>query len=583
VPADNNEEMKMKANPKPAIKKIARIRDKATESYLEVIEFPISRTNVKRLDLPPSVVSDPKAFLKRLRDAGAILPKDDDQRNNLLSSVARSDPSEDWVYEAQTGWTKSRKAFVIVDGVIGSTKSKIIGVNRTSSVRDPSGRLSNSGSWKSWRNNVAEPARLSTILMFGICAALAAPLLAINKRPSFTICMFGRSRVGKSIATLLGASAIGIGRTDDLITWNIKDARLEERISEFNDALFPIDDLSGMEGSRKEKYQRIRNLAYRISQGLSTARHSSFTAAHGGVHRTWRSIVLTSSEKSIRDLARAVKLERQHGEALRLIDVPAVFDNLDHIFDRVPEDLDRDNFKRWKKDTFKKLADACKVDHGKASRKYVKALIAGRAKLEKYIQAKLEYFVRHVCDEYDGDVARDVAESIGLLYAAGILGIRCGLLPWSKLELLDALTKCYIGARELLPDDGVAVRQGITALRSKLHELPRINKNAARKAHFDEIDGYRKRRKKENRYVIKRDAFNSIFASGTQRELIIEWLIQKHQITLATSKESVGAPSPGPKEQFKWPNGKRHRSIEIALPRRQNKRVKQNGAAHRAN
>jgi hypothetical protein len=301
------------------------------------------------------------------------------------------------------------------------------------------------------------------------------------------------------------------------------------------------------------------------------------------VHRTWRSIVLTSSEKSIRDLARAVKLERQHGEALRLIDVPAVFDNLDHIFDRVPEDLDRDNFKRWKKDTFKKLADACKVDHGKASRKYVKALIAGRAKLEKYIQAKLEYFVRHVCDEYDGDVARDVAESIGLLYAAGILGIRCGLLPWSKLELLDALTKCYIGARELLPDDGVAVREGITALRSKLHELPRINKNAARKAHFDEIDGYRKRRKKENRYVIKRDAFNSIFASGTQRELIIEWLIQKHQITLATSKESVGAPSPGPKEQFKWPNGKRHRSIEIALPRRQNKRVKQNGAAHRAN
>jgi uncharacterized protein (DUF927 family) len=573
------QETTMNTRQKATIKKIARVRDKATENYLEAIEFPISKTNINRLELAPSVVNDLKAFAKRLRDAGATLPKEDEKLNQILSSVAKSDAPEEWVYEAQTGWTEGRKAFVLVDGAIGDVTTKIIGVNRANSIKDPSGRLSNSGSWKSWRDTVAEPARLSSILMFGICVALAAPLLAIINRSSFTICLFGLTRVGKSIATLLGASVIGTARIDDLITWNIKDARLEERISEFNDALFPIDDLSNMDGSGKEKYQRIRDVAYRISQGLATARHSSFTAAHGGIHGSWRSIVLTSSEKSIRDLARAVKLERQHGEALRLIDVPAVFDNLDHIFDRLPEDLDRNNFKDWKKDTFKKLADACKVDHGKALRKYIKALIADRAKLEKYIQAKLEYFGRHVCDEYDGDVARDVAETIGLIYAAGILGIRCGLLPWGKLELLDALTKCYIGARELLPDDGVAVRQGITALRAKLHELPRITKNAARKTHFDEIDGYRKRRKKENRYVIKRDAFNSIFASETQRDLVIEWLIQKQHITLATSKESAGAPSPRPKKQFNWPDGKRRRSIEIVWPRGLNKKRKQTGRA----
>jgi len=575
--------MKMKTNPKTAIKKIARIRDKATENYLEVIEFPISKTSVKRLDLSPSVVSEPKAFLKRLRDAGAILPKDDDQRSNLLSSVARSDPPKDWVYEAQTGWTKSRKAFVLVDGVIGNTKSKIIGVNRTSSVRDPSGRLSNSGSWKSWRDNVSEPARLSTILMFGICVALAAPLLAITNRSSFTICLFGRSRVGKSIATLLGASAIGLARSDDLITWNIKDARLEERISEFNDALFPIDDLSSMEGSKKKKYQRIRNLAYRISQGLSTARHSSFTAAHGGVHGSWRSIAVTSSEKPVHELARLVKLDRQHGEALRLIDLPAVFDGLDHIFDRLPDDLDGSNFGNWKKDEFKKFVDACSENHGKAYRKYIKSLIVDRAGLQKYVQAKIAYFVKRVSDESDGDVARDVAEKFGLIYAGGRLGIRCGLLPWGKPELLDAISKCYISARELLPDDGVATRQGITILKAKLHELPRLSKKRARKTDFEKIDGYRRRREKENRYVIKREAFNSIFASETQRALVTEWLIQRQQITLATSKESAGAPSPGPKEQFKWPDGKRHRSIEIALPRRQNEKRKQTGAARKAN
>ena len=512
---------------KAAVKKIARLRDKATEQYLEVIEFPISKTSVNKLKLPPSVVSEPGAFGKRLRDAGAILPKGEEELKKLLARVAKSDPPEEWVYEAQTGWTQDKKSFVLVDGVIGNAATNITGVNRVNSVSDPSGRLSRSGSWKTWRDTVAEQARLSTILMFSICVALAAPLLAIINRPSFSICLFERTRVGKSIATLLGASIIGIARIDDLITWNIKDARLEERISEFNDALFPIDDLSNMKGSDKEKYLRIRDVAYRISQGWSTARHSSFTAAHGGVHASWRSIVLTSSERSIRELARAVKLERQHGEAVRLMDVPAVFDGLDHIFDRLPEDFDKGNFQDRKKDTFKNIADACEKDHGKAFRKYIKALIADRAELKGYIEAKIAYFVEHVCDEFDGDLARDVAAKFGLFYAAGRLGIRCGLLPWGKAELLDALTKAYIGARDLLPDDGVAVRQGIETLRAKLRQLPRTSKKAATVPGYHNIDGYRERQRKVNRYVIKRDAFNYLFASGTQRDLVIEWLISK--------------------------------------------------------
>jgi hypothetical protein len=32
--------------------------------------------------------------------------------------------------------------------------------------------------------------------------------------------------------------------------------------------------------------------------------------------------------------------DRQHGEALRLIDMPATFDDLDHVFDRLPADLE---------------------------------------------------------------------------------------------------------------------------------------------------------------------------------------------------------------------------------------------------
>ena len=556
------------------IRKIARIHDKATDKYLEVVEFPISDSKKSTLQLQPSVVIKRSAFENELRDAGAILPKNRDQLKQLLTAVADSDAPEEWVYETRTGWTQDRQAFVLVNGVIGNPETKIVGVNRSCEPGDRSGKLSTAGKWKSWRSSVATLARLSTTLMFSLSVAFAAPLLTVTNRQSFAINLLGQSRSGKTIATLMSASPIGTARVADLISWNVTDAGLEERLAEFNDMVFPIDELATMKEKKEQKYLRIRNLAYTIAHGSPTTRHSSFIESHGGEQQAWRSIALTSNEGSIRDLAHAVKQERQHGEALRLIDVPAVFDGLDHIFDRVPTDSDTSNFQDWKRQTFKKIANACEQNHGRAFRKYIKALIADHSKVKTAVEEKISFFVNEVCDEFDGDVARDVAEKFGLIFAGGTLGIQYKLLPWDETELLDAVAKSYVAARALLPDDGVSRRQGITALRAKLHELPRISKNTAAEIDFDEIDGYRKRRKKVNEYVIKCDAFNSIFVSRNQRSLVVEWLIQKQRITLATTKASAGTPAPEPKKQHSWPDGERRRSFEIVWPRKQKKNEK---------
>src|SRR5580704_7879516 len=174
-----------------AIRKIARIQDKATGKYLEVIEFPVSDWNNSRLELSPSVVNEAKAFAKDLRDAGAILPKDKGSLTQLLDAVAQSDPSEEWIYENQTGWIEDGKAFVSTQGVIGDIATKIIGVNQSKDIKDRSGKLSIKGGWKAWRDGVAEPSRNSTTLMLAISAALAAPLLAFSTRDSFSLNLFG--------------------------------------------------------------------------------------------------------------------------------------------------------------------------------------------------------------------------------------------------------------------------------------------------------------------------------------------------------------------------------------------------------
>jgi putative DNA primase/helicase len=246
--------------------------------------------------------------------------------------VAHSEAPETFVYQAQGGWTEPPgKTFVLPDGAISEENTNIFGVSPSYAMDDPRGRRKTSGSLTSWRDTVGQTALLSSLFMFTISVAFAAPLLAITRRQSFGFCIYGKTRSGKTIATCVGCSVIGIGLAEHLIGWNITDSRLEERLAEFNDLIFPIDDLSSMTGRSREKYGRLRNITYRISQGAATGRHSSFATAHGGAQSAWRTIVVTSAEKSIRDMASEAKTERQGGEGLRMIDLPAILDGSSHL------------------------------------------------------------------------------------------------------------------------------------------------------------------------------------------------------------------------------------------------------------
>ena len=474
------------------ISKIARIRDKATGDYFEVVEFPVSATERSRLELPPSVVVDTGAFERRLRDAGAILPKH--KTREFLRSVAGRKARLDLIYESQTGWTEDRKLFVLHDGVIGRSKERILGVNQTNAAGDASGRLSVAGNWKRWRSTVGKAAGLSSILMCGVCTAFAAPLLSLAGCQSFMICIVGPSRSGKSITALAAGSVIGIGKVSDLVTWNITDARLEQRLSGFNDCVFPIDDLMALRDQKdRDRYLRIQAIAYKLAQGWATARHDSFTQARGGNHAGWRTIALTSNEVSIRDLARKVHMERQRGEAIRLIDLPALDDEHDHIFDQLPRKISAAKMVDWKRQKFSEIAEACENNHGAAYRRYITSLIAMGPRLAPYVQHRINYFIRHVQDDQDSDLSRDIAKRFALLYAGGMLARRSGLVVWESKEILAAIKKCYVKARDMLPDDAELLRTGIGILTKKLASLPKAslrNKRQFSKERCDDLDGY---------------------------------------------------------------------------------------------
>jgi putative DNA primase/helicase len=554
------------------IRKIARIRDKATGDYFEIVEFPVSATERSRLELPPSVVVDAGAFEKRLRDAGAILPKANTKE--FLRAVARRKAPLDLIYESQTGWTEDRKLFVLHDGVIGRSKERILGVNQAHAAGDASGRLTVSGNWKRWRSTVGKAAGLSSILMCGVCTAFAAPLLSLAGCQSFMICIVGPSRSGKSITALAAGTVIGIGKVSDLVTWNITDARLEQRLSGFNDCVFPIDDLMALRDQKdRDRYLRIQAIAYKLAQGWATARHDSFTQARGGNHAGWRTIALTSNEVSIRDLARKVHMERQRGEAIRLIDLPALDGEHDHIFDQLPRKLSAAKMVDWKRQKFSEIAEACENNHGAAYRRYITSLIAMRSRLAPYVQHRINYFVCHVQDDQDSDLSRDIAKRFALLYAGGMLARRSGLVTWDSKQLLAAIKKCYVKARSMLPDDAELLRAGIVILAKKLASLPKTslrNKGEFSKERCDDLDGIKKPGPGRVPCLIKRHVFDNLFVSRHQQELVEAWLLHNGRLAKALPKGS-GSNIPVPKEQHIWPDGERRRSLEIRWSRSDNR------------
>jgi hypothetical protein len=129
-----------------------------------------------------------------------------------------------------------------------------------------------------------------------------------------------------------------------------------------------------------------------------------------------------------------------------------------------------------------------------------------------------------VCEEADGDLARDLAQKYALLYAGGMLGIRYRLLPWKKRRLRIAIAKAYRAARDLLPDKGVLCWQGLHDLRAKLRSLPQIKKESAQQTDFDKVDGYRMSRRKRESYIVSaKCSIRSSQAKSNAASLRIGW------------------------------------------------------------
>ena len=542
--------------------KSLRICDELTESVRDVVRFHRHDGTRGRLELRVSAYHDSRELERQLHDADAILPDDKEERRKLLEAIAKVLPRKRRTLLARAGWLNNMHGFCVGNRILGQAQQGAMPPSKRKGKRVTGIHLGVRGTSDGWRRKVSVLARESSLLLFLMSISFAAPLLRPLRQPSFGIALSGRTRVGKTLATLLAASAHGLGRQDDMLSWSMSDARLEELLPEWNDLMMPIDDFMTMRGKEAEKLKRIEELAYRLATGREFDRHSSFKGdAEAG---EWRTILVTQSEESLAEMARRLHQERKGGAAQRLLDLPMLDDDQADIFDLYAKRMKARPTLEWQSRFFEQIIERCSRYHGAAFDAYMLPLITDGEEAIISARADQKAFIRKVVGPFDGAEARDLAMKFGIVYAGSCRAVEYGIVAWSREEALNAAKLCYRRARALLPDDGVLLQDGLERLRGALIDLPIIGqKQITRQLPKDAI-GFRERYKDRRRCVIAVEALAPRFSSMRQQQLVLKWCADNQRLTLAKVKSQRDGLSP--KEQFIWPDGRRKRSYEFSIP-----------------
>ena len=210
----------------------------------------------------------------------------------------------------QTGWAGADcKAFVLPDKVIGP---------RAASVAYQSGERGSdeyavAGTLAGWQTGIAAMAVGNPLLVLGVCAAFAGPLLARCGQESGGIHFIGDSSTGKT--TIIEAACSVWGSSGFRRSWRTTGNGLEGAAALFNDCLLALDEISECDP------RQVGEVVYMLGNGRGKQRASRTGSAR--VVARWRCSVLSTGERSIATTMAEGGHRIKAGQSVRLLDVPA--------------------------------------------------------------------------------------------------------------------------------------------------------------------------------------------------------------------------------------------------------------------
>ena len=169
------------------------------------------------------------------------------------------------------------------------------------------------GTLAGWQAGIAALAVGNPLLVLGLCAAFAGPVLARCGQESGGIHFIGDSSTGKT--TIIEAACSVWGSSGFRRSWRTTGNGLEGAAALFNDSLLALDEISECDP------RQVGEVVYMLGNGRGKQR-ASRTGTARAVTR-WRCSVLSTGERSIATTMAEGGHRIKAGQSVRLLDVPA--------------------------------------------------------------------------------------------------------------------------------------------------------------------------------------------------------------------------------------------------------------------
>ena len=168
-----------------------------------------------------------------------------------------------------------------------------------------------------WSESIGKIAELSNYISFAIMAALAGPLLQFVELPEDPAFNFvGPSSAGKTLAAMAGASALG--HPDAISNWDLTERAVEEAAAARTDCLFVLNAAEKASPDRRRGV--LNRTVHMVAERQSTIRSESVQDRLPNL--AWRTLLMTTSNKTGAEMANDLGLPWREQEAVRFIDIP---------------------------------------------------------------------------------------------------------------------------------------------------------------------------------------------------------------------------------------------------------------------
>lgn len=501
--------------------------DPASDSWYTQIHLRDLDNKPKRLLLSRDDVGRPQTLKAEILKAGYILPSSQDESFLLMKVLANTVPKRRITITNRLGWHEEQ--YVFPDKVIGAGKQEIVYRNPIDNSPNDKGTH---GDINAWKETIGSLALHSSRMRLGICLSLAGPILELIGTESFGINFTGDSSQGKSTIGKVIQTTYRSANERGLFNWDSTSASLDEAAAVHSDQVLVIDELARADQDDAKKVRKVRDTAYRLASGQGRSR--SVLYKNKGNLTSWRLVFASSSETPLAALAAKQGDLRPKGEELRLIDLPAVVHPVFGVFESIPEGSTSERL-------IHETHAACAAVYGVVGRAYVEKLAADRDSAKKKAKSHLIEFQNELNAPMKG-WERRFAQQFGTIYAAGMLGVEFGILPWKQKDIMQACKDCYASAREIIPDYDELVDAAITKLRKKLtaDKLWIGQADTPNTKQLRTAAGFIRNHPKQGRYfAVKPDRFEKWLATIISPKLVSTYLRkQGHLITARTDVDT---------------------------------------------